>query len=489
MLTDVMRYEAPGISFDLENRPSKALRKFGNGRLTIHLGNVPVWNTFRTSGTHGIEWTWIDLLSFLTSNWAWLLNEQGLPLPLKYSPDVMVGTAADIGEELAKKNRIKFTKEQKRALRTFCQRHDLAQAASGIVLPSLFLLRVGNQLLFSSKKKQVLITIQDAYRLLSQLGDAIHSWMAPYADEGTQPLLDAWKTRDQRVKGNITSKEYLLARMNRDDFNHLASQLNYQWNNTWDGSILQESEMFAAARMSAGFVPVAQQIDILHAIRSCPSVGTEKIDELSNCLHNFDILLSSFDETNTAYNQGYNLAIKLRECLHKGETTPLDPEEILTDCGVRIQEMEWLESPLDALSCWSDVHGPLILLNVAAQRRCSHEYGRRFTLGHELCHLLIDRSYALGMVDVLGGGMPSFVERRANAFAAEILLPRQLAASEFRKSEADCNTFLIELRIKYRVPRKTVASQVYNSQARYVMSPEEYEFFSNEVFEDRDEEG
>ena len=96
--------------------------------------------------------------------------------------------------------------------------------------------------------------------------------------------------------------------------------------------------------------------------------------------------------------------------------------------------MKWENSALDALSCWSNAHGPLILLNVGEGRRCSHEYGRRFTLGHEICHLLTDRAHALGLVEVLGGGMPNFVERRANAFAAELLLPRQLAASELRQS-------------------------------------------------------
>lgn len=490
MPTDVIRYEASGVSFELEQRPSKALRKFGNGRLTICLGSEPIWVTCRTSGTHGIEWTWSDLLSFFTSNWAWLLNEQGLPLPVKYSPDILVGTAADIWEELAQKNNTEFTKEQKRVLRTFCQRHDLAEAAPGIVLPSLFLMRMGNQLLFSSEKKQVLIDIRDGYQLLSQVGDAIHRWMVPYADDGTQPLLDAWKTRDQRVKGIIASKEHLLARMDRDSFDALSFEMDHHWNNTWDGPIMRESEMFAAARMSAGFVPVAQQIDILNAIRSCPATNTKKrIDVLSLRLRSPSLLLSEFDERNTAYLQGYALASKLRECLQREENTPSDPEEILTEFGVHIQEMEWQETPLDALSCWSDAHGPLILLNVAEGRRCSHEYGRRFTLGHELCHLLVDRGHALGLVEILGGGMPSFVERRANAFAAELLLPRQLAAIEFRNSNEENNAFLLRLRDEYRVPRKTVASQVFNSPERTRMSIEKHEFFSNEVLEGRDEDG
>ena len=487
MPTDVIRYEASGVSFELEQRPSKALRKFGNGRLTICLGSEPIWITCRTSETHGIEWTWGDLLSFFTSNWAWLLNEQGLPLPVKYSPDILVGTAADIWEELAQKNNTEFTKEQKRVLRTFCQRHDLAEAAPGIVLPSLFLMRMGNQLLFSSKKKQVLINIYDGYQLLSQVGDTIHRWMVPYADDGTQPLLDAWETRDKRVKEVLVSKEHLLARMDRDSFGALSCKMNHHWNNTWDGSIMQESEMFAAARMSSGFVSIAQQMDILDAIRICPAINIECIEKVSQYLHNSGLSLSEFDEKNTAYSQGYDLANKLREYLHREEIEPLDPEKILTEFGVRIQEMEWQNTPIDALSCWSDAHGPLILLNVGVGRRCSHEYGRRFTLGHELCHLLVDRSQALGLVDVLGGGMPDFVERRANTFSAEILLPRQLVAGEFKNNNEEADIFLIKMRNQYKVPRKTIASQIYNSSATQYMNDEEYKFFYTEVFTERND--
>lgn len=84
-------------------------------------------------------------------------------MPLEYSLDVFAGTAADIWESLARKNKTELTREQKRILRSFCLRHDLAEAASGIVLPSLFVVRIENLLLFSSVKKQVLISVEEGY--------------------------------------------------------------------------------------------------------------------------------------------------------------------------------------------------------------------------------------------------------------------------------------------------------------------------------------
>lgn len=427
-------------------------------------------------------------MSFLASNWAWLLNEQGLPLPVKYSPNVLAGTAADIWEELAKKNDIGFTSEEKRILRAFCLRHDLAEAVPGIALPSLFLLRMGNQMLFSSGKAQMAIPVEDAHALLGQVGDIICGWMRPYADDETQALLDAWENRERNAKEILDSRMHLLARMERDSFHSLSQTISSQWNNSWNGAILQEGEMFAAARMCAGFVPFGQQIEILNAIRSCPASNTEKIDALGAVLGGSDAQFFVFGGLEAACEQGYALAGRLRKALDMKEETPLDPESFLREYGVRIQEMKWKDSPLDALSCWSSAHGPLILLNVAEGKRCSHEYGRRFTLAHELCHLLTDRTHALGLVDVLGGGMPRFIERRANAFAAEILLPQQLAVGELLRSNEKCEMFLLNLREKYKVSRKAAASQIFNSSIFSSLSSEEVEFFYKEVFNNQEDE-
>jgi Zn-dependent peptidase ImmA (M78 family) len=54
------------------------------------------------------------------------------------------------------------------------------------------------------------------------------------------------------------------------------------------------------------------------------------------------------------------------------------------------------------------------------------ESGRCFTLAHELCHVLHDRGYAKRVALVSGPWAPPGVERRANAFAATLLMPPDL---------------------------------------------------------------
>lgn len=163
-------------------------------------------------------------------------------------------------------------------------RHDLAEAAPGIVLPSLFVVRIENLLLFSSVKKQVLISVEEGYDILSRVGDIICKWMLPYADEATQPLLDAWMKRDQEARDIIARKEHLLARMDRESFDKLSSLISHPWNNSWNVPVMRESDMFATARMSAGLVPVAMQADIVNAVRSCSAGDTRLIDTLGRYL-------------------------------------------------------------------------------------------------------------------------------------------------------------------------------------------------------------
>ena len=51
---------------------------------------------------------------------------------------------------------------------------------------------------------------------------------------------------------------------------------------------------------------------------------------------------------------------------------------------------------------------------------------QRFTLAHELCHLLLDREYGGELTIASGPWAPLGIEQRANAFAAAFLMPTWL---------------------------------------------------------------
>lgn len=470
------------ISFIFQLRPKKDLRKFCNARLQVMMDDRPIWFVKREDNVGGIDWTWNELLSFLTLNWAWLLNEEGFPVKLKYLPDKFSSTPAELSRDIERINCITLTNSQKNQIRNYCLRHDLSTGMPGIKLPSLFIYRLGNKISFSTEHKQILVDLHEAVGLLNNIGNYIHNEMTPYSDEKTTPLLNAWIDKDRHTHEIISRREYLLARMPKEEFEALSTHIGNRWNNTWINSIMYESEIFAAARMSSEFVPIDQQLDILDIIKSSNATNIAEVNIVSEYLSlNFHARTL---EINTPYTQGYKYAEIFREYLGVPSDRAINPEEILNRWNIKIYYRQWTDSPLDALSCWSETHGPLVILNNADGKRCSHLYGKMFTLAHELCHLLIDRGNTLTMVDVFGGGMPPYIEKRANAFAAELLLPRACAANEHACSTNDNESFLHYLRDKYNISRKTAASQIYNSIAYKNMGDFDKSFYYSIVHND-----
>jgi Zn-dependent peptidase ImmA (M78 family) len=128
------------------------------------------------------------------------------------------------------------------------------------------------------------------------------------------------------------------------------------------------------------------------------------------------------------YDQGYELATHVRRLL-ENELQYMDIEALLGELLIPVQEIDLGDSELDGGSICDAQHGPLIFVN-RRSRKASAPWGRRMVLAHELCHLLFDREHAISLAIVSGPWAPPTVERRANAFAAELLLPR--AAMERR---------------------------------------------------------
>lgn len=138
-----------------------------------------------------------------------------------------------------------------------------------------------------------------------------------------------------------------------------------------------------------------------------------------------------------AWEQGYDLAERLRDELE------LDPEEIpdiektLNDLGVRVLDVHLSDSSIRAVSFGGTGLEPSLLVNVPKHPNSQR---RRFTLAHELCHLLVDRDKGRKLAIASGPWAPLDVERRANAFAAAFIMPEQAVAAAVKHSAAPVDT-------------------------------------------------
>ena len=170
------------------------------------------------------------------------------------------------------------------------------------------------------------------------------------------------------------------------------------------------------------------------------------------------------------------------------ETQQLGPGEQGSRLGERACELLTM-SP----EPWVDVHGVLNRLNIArsyiflsdVEVRAVSVFGptqkphvfcnrntfwgqsaavERFSLAHELCHLLLDREWGDELAVASGPWAPAGIEQRANAFAAAFLMPSWLlraALAELAQPIADPAT-ITALAGRLRVSVSSLVDRLYN---------------------------
>lgn len=143
--------------------------------------------------------------------------------------------------------------------------------------------------------------------------------------------------------------------------------------------------------------------------------------------------------------------------------TYVDIEEILERLNITYSIDGLSDSSTRAVSLLSEHHGIHIVIN-GNYLRGTVERVLRFTLAHELGHILFDRARSRRLAVVSGPWAPQAIEKRANAFAAAFLMPeelierhsRTLGRRPWRRDTA------INLAQHLRVSLSSLADRMYN---------------------------
>ncbi len=123
--------------------------------------------------------------------------------------------------------------------------------------------------------------------------------------------------------------------------------------------------------------------------------------------------------------QGYDLAEDLLDSSAGSRLlidTATDVAGFFKDYGVSVAPVELADDSIRAVSFVSPRHRPTVLMN-ASWVGYGSTAAQRFTMAHELCHLLHDRTYGAQLAVASGPWAPRALEQRANAFAAMLLMP------------------------------------------------------------------
>jgi Zn-dependent peptidase ImmA (M78 family) len=177
--------------------------------------------------------------------------------------------------------------------------------------------------------------------------------------------------------------------------------------------------MFGSVSPSLTLVDVKKLAANLVKLYS-PARAQTKIDELARSEP-----LENSDER--PWDQGYLLAsdfIDELRLLESGQES-VDVEAVCESLGIGIATIRLEDDNIRAVAIAGPTHAPAILLN---ENHPTYLFpsGKRFTIAHELCHLVFDRTYATQLALASGPWAPRDIEKRANSFAAQLLMPPQL---------------------------------------------------------------
>lgn len=434
------------------------------GALRLLLRGTPIW--FGDDASSGFLWTWVELLEFLANAWPFLVLEDGAPFGLQVAaPAALRAEALRLADDLPGDASEEISSE----LEAFFEVHDLSRALQGAVVPGILIVRTGDIVTVTSDGRRIEVTGDRVLRTLEEEGELLARRLDHADDERSRKAVETWRRRDallpsERIAIATGLGPAVLAVIQDGDPPEEVWEVS--------GDRLVSNELLAAARL-CGDLPSTEIRRVVDAIRGANLRSTPSLDAVRN---EAEALLASLPER-VPHDQGYELARWLRRRLELAENSVADPAALLDAWNVEVTEVKVSAGEIDAIACWGPSHGPTVFVN-ALGRHSQSDAGRRSTLAHELLHLLVDRSGALPLADVLGGRSSWRAEARARAFAAEFLLPRSVAGQAFQ-GEVEPAAVLPRLRRRYRVSAEIVAWQARNSEAP--LAPTTYAFLRQHV--------
>jgi Zn-dependent peptidase ImmA (M78 family) len=416
-----------------------ALRLWANGR--------QVWPGDDLD--EAFEWTWVELAEFLTRSWRWLQWENGFPFELPGGSITQV--YVDLDRRWSSLS-MAAREEEEEDLYSFEERHDLARGLMGATAPSVWLVREGNLCWVSTQDAAILVSFTAVEEALQGFAEAIISRLAD-VDARASAVRAGWGARTRTTTGEFVAiatglERGVLSQLQGDD-----DQASFWEVDARDFAV---TELMAAARLAAP-LPTTDTAAMLSAIRAVARENTSALDTLTT------VALQQVPAGPEwyPYDQGYIVADWLRAQIGAAAQDAVNPEELLKRWGVQIQTLKLSTDAVDAIASWGPRHGPVVIVNTAGVHNRSRQ-GLRATYAHEIAHLILDRTTALPLAEVLGGRAAGNTEERARAFAAQLLLPKEEAGRAFSDTTDPAQTVRV-LQRRYGVSREIVAWQARNS--------------------------
>jgi len=406
------------------------------GELCIKVGGVTLTeHRIHSEPSEAIRWYLGPVISWLISQWKWLMHEESYAWQTRLGNSAAVTVVADIERYIA--SEFPPDREIYKAVRDWWKRHALRSADPSALYPDIFLRRVDDNIEISWLDRQpqfspegfelnlkpgtALFPVEDVAKpLWDFLQWAIDS--APVtkeADNDQKQIHDLSMQLDSIRKSDAVELEaaHLADATLRTIMEKVRAELQWIPNRkTLTGvPVVTEFDvpalMFGGLNVNIGEPDIHLLFDLL--VQHRDGAESNQIEEL--------VSSPSIYEYIQPYAHGYELAYQARELLEIDHYTAfVDIEQVLERLGISIHDETLETDSIRGVAIAGTGFSPAILVNRNSKFN-ENKRGRRFTLAHELCHILYDRSSAKRLSHISGPWASARVEKRANAFAAMFL--------------------------------------------------------------------
>ncbi len=444
-------------------RPAGYGWSMGDLRITV-ANHVLTSSRREASNQEYVGWYLAPLLDWIASNWAALLHEEDFAWPERSGAPAVMACHRALDQTIGVKDA--EGRARYKATQAWYYRHALRSAAEGGLFPDLFIRRMTDDIelswsaepplfapdgfIFSTEPGVALLPVEDVAGPLWE----VLTWAV-----SQPPVLDdndraSWQTLADKIDGIPSMSAAVLDRAYVD-----VRILELVRTSLERIGILElvDEDVTAARPYVRAFSPAVAMFGGVS-----PSLGEVDVDYLCGLLaasaRGGDgaalrdlVAVSQNVPLGIPHEDGYSFAEDFLEKLElPGEQEWVDVRKIASDLGIDVLEKALETESIRGVALAGHDFTPAVLLNVTSPFNLN-EYGKRYTLAHELCHVLHDRSRARRVTHVSGPWVAPGIERRANAFAAYLLMPRALLVKgwrvHFETSRGEFETFANRLQV------------------------------------------
>ena len=428
-----------------ERRP--AGHGWSMGRIELVVAGANLTESVRQGERQSyVGWYLSPVLGWLATHWVALLHEERFAWPERARVPAAVACHRALDNWITADDPL--GQEVYRRTHAWYHRHSLRSAALGGLFPDLFIRRWGDDvelswtadpppfapegLIFESRAGHVRLAVADVARPLwealqwataepPEMPDTYQeNWVAFRREvEGLGRLDDTVFERAYVPEAVLNSARTAFEGIDRLDlFRHRRSA-----ENPYVDAFSPAVAMYGGVSPDLGAADVGALRDAL--ARGSPGQDGTELSALLESRRGLPIDVPHLD--------GDGFAADLLEDLGEpGDGSFIDVRHICARLDIAIEEIELETHSIRGVALAGERFSPRIVINLTHLYN-TNEDGKRFTIAHELCHILFDRTRAQRIAHVSGSWAAPGIEKRANAFAAYLLMPRGLVVRNLER--------------------------------------------------------